>query len=63
MIPTASLERESGFPGPEGAQTAAGHRQELVDADERPECPDRGSLSLYYAERRETRESCGRSEW
>jgi len=36
--------------------------QAIVDAGESPECPDCGSLSLYYAEGCKTCESCGWSE-
>ena len=36
--------------------------QSLIDAGESPECPDCGSLSLYYAEGCKTCESCGWSE-
>ncbi|WP_135304366.1 adenosylcobalamin-dependent ribonucleoside-diphosphate reductase [Haloarcula amylovorans] len=58
---------------PSGTQTAdgpnadagtetAGDQQELIDAGESPECPDCGSLSLYYSEGCKTCESCGWSE-
>jgi ribonucleoside-diphosphate reductase alpha chain len=36
--------------------------QDLIDAGESPECPDCGSLSVYYAEGCKTCESCGWSE-
>jgi len=36
--------------------------QDLIDAGESPECPDCGSLSLYYSEGCKTCESCGWSE-
>ncbi|WP_276272548.1 adenosylcobalamin-dependent ribonucleoside-diphosphate reductase [Haloarcula litorea] len=55
---------------PSGTQTADGPnadagtdaQQELIDAGESPECPDCGSLSLYYSEGCKTCESCGWSE-
>ncbi len=36
--------------------------QDLIDAGESPECPECGSLSLYYSEGCKTCESCGWSE-
>ena len=36
--------------------------QSLIDAGESPECPDCGSMTLYYAEGCKTCESCGWSE-
>jgi ribonucleoside-diphosphate reductase alpha chain len=36
--------------------------QDLIDAGESPECPDCGSLSLYFSEGCKTCESCGWSE-
>ncbi|MCU4924660.1 adenosylcobalamin-dependent ribonucleoside-diphosphate reductase [Halobacteria archaeon AArc-dxtr1] len=36
--------------------------QDLIDAGESPECPDCGSLSLYYSEGCKTCNSCGWSE-
>jgi len=36
--------------------------QELIDAGESPECPECGSLALYYSEGCKTCESCGWSE-
>ena len=36
--------------------------QDLIDAGENPECPECGSLSLYYSEGCKTCESCGWSE-
>jgi ribonucleoside-diphosphate reductase alpha chain len=44
----------------EAGQTSAS--QDLIDAGESPECPDCGSLSLYYSEGCKTCESCGWSE-
>ncbi|MFC6864761.1 LAGLIDADG family homing endonuclease [Halomicroarcula sp. GCM10025817] len=53
--------------GPQAAQGSAstdtgGDQQDLIDAGESPECPDCGSLSLYYSEGCKTCESCGWSE-
>ncbi|MEF8979930.1 MAG: LAGLIDADG family homing endonuclease, partial [Haloarculaceae archaeon] len=44
-----------------GAATEA-DQQALLDAGESPECPECGSLSLYYSEGCKTCESCGWSE-
>jgi len=49
--------------GPQAdAGTETGDQQELIDAGESPECPDCGSMSLYYSEGCKTCESCGWSE-
>jgi len=48
--------------GAPAAETTTGDQQELIDAGESPECPDCGSLSLYYSEGCKTCESCGWSE-
>ncbi|WP_254279043.1 adenosylcobalamin-dependent ribonucleoside-diphosphate reductase [Haloarcula marina] len=48
--------------GPDAGSATAGDQQELIDAGESPECPDCGSLSLYYSEGCKTCESCGWSE-
>ncbi|MBX0325719.1 adenosylcobalamin-dependent ribonucleoside-diphosphate reductase [Halomicroarcula sp. F13] len=48
--------------GPNADAGTAGDQQELIDAGESPECPDCGSLSLYYSEGCKTCESCGWSE-
>ena len=48
-----------------GGEVPAGEMsddQALIDAGESPECPECGSLSLYYAEGCKTCESCGWSE-
>jgi ribonucleoside-diphosphate reductase alpha chain len=37
-------------------------QQDIIDSGESPECPDCGSLSLYYSEGCKTCESCGWSE-
>jgi len=47
--------------GKDTATIEADH-QSVVDAGENPECPECGSLSLYYAEGCKTCESCGWSE-
>jgi ribonucleoside-diphosphate reductase alpha chain len=47
---------------PQDKQTTEGDQQALIDAGENPECPDCGSLSLYYSEGCKTCESCGWSE-
>ncbi len=43
-----------------GSSTDA--HQDLIDAGESPECPDCGSMTLYYSEGCKTCESCGWSE-
>ncbi|MFC7134372.1 MULTISPECIES: adenosylcobalamin-dependent ribonucleoside-diphosphate reductase [Salinibaculum] len=52
--------------GPAAAQgqsaTTEGDQQALIDAGENPECPECGSLSLYYSEGCKTCEACGWSE-
>ncbi|SDQ86961.1 adenosylcobalamin-dependent ribonucleoside-diphosphate reductase [Natronobacterium texcoconense] len=45
-----------------GANADQDATQDLIDAGESPECPDCGSLSLYYSEGCKTCESCGWSE-
>jgi ribonucleoside-diphosphate reductase alpha chain len=45
-----------------GAGATDTDQQALIDAGESPECPDCGSLSLYYSEGCKTCESCGWSE-
>ncbi|MFB6073543.1 MAG: adenosylcobalamin-dependent ribonucleoside-diphosphate reductase [Haloarculaceae archaeon] len=44
------------------AETTVDDQQALIDAGENPECPECGSLSLYYSEGCKTCESCGWSE-
>jgi len=46
----------------DAGRTAESGQQELIEAGENPECPDCGSLSLYYSEGCKTCESCGWSE-
>jgi ribonucleoside-diphosphate reductase alpha chain len=45
-----------------GEQDAQDATQSLIDAGESPECPDCGSMTLYYSEGCKTCESCGWSE-
>ncbi|WP_458205864.1 adenosylcobalamin-dependent ribonucleoside-diphosphate reductase [Haladaptatus sp. NG-SE-30] len=45
-----------------GAIEAKDASQSLIDAGESPECPECGSLSLYFSEGCKTCESCGWSE-
>jgi len=42
--------------------SVAADQQSIIDAGESPECPECGSLSLYYSEGCKTCESCGWSE-
>ncbi|MFC7224236.1 adenosylcobalamin-dependent ribonucleoside-diphosphate reductase [Halalkalicoccus sp. GCM10025322] len=63
------LEETASEPETDGGPTAAAERnddsdalQDLIDAGESPECPDCGSMSLYYSEGCKTCESCGWSE-
>ncbi|MEF8822316.1 MAG: ribonucleoside-diphosphate reductase, adenosylcobalamin-dependent, partial [Halovenus sp.] len=43
-------------------ETATGDQQELIENGESPECPECGSMTLYYSEGCKTCESCGWSE-
>jgi len=43
-------------------ETETGAQQELIDKGESPECPECGSMTLYYSEGCKTCESCGWSE-
>ncbi|ELY45748.1 adenosylcobalamin-dependent ribonucleoside-diphosphate reductase [Natronorubrum tibetense] len=45
-----------------GAEADDDATQDLIDAGESPECPDCGSMSLYFSEGCKTCESCGWSE-
>jgi ribonucleoside-diphosphate reductase alpha chain len=59
----AGPETDGGAVAAQGGATAdEGDQQALIDAGENPECPDCGSLSLYYSEGCKTCESCGWSE-
>ncbi|WP_277555164.1 adenosylcobalamin-dependent ribonucleoside-diphosphate reductase [Halobaculum limi] len=56
---------ETGAPGPEDAgdvQEQTDAVDELIANGESPECPDCGSMTLYYSEGCKTCESCGWSE-
>ncbi|TMT87141.1 adenosylcobalamin-dependent ribonucleoside-diphosphate reductase [Haloterrigena sp. H1] len=48
--------------GGAAAETDDDTTQDLIDAGESPECPDCGSMSLYFSEGCKTCESCGWSE-
>ncbi|WP_226007747.1 adenosylcobalamin-dependent ribonucleoside-diphosphate reductase [Natrinema salinisoli] len=48
--------------GGASADADADTTQDLIDAGESPECPDCGSMSLYFSEGCKTCESCGWSE-
>jgi len=63
----ASEPAVGGPQGPAGAgddqqQQTDDATQSLIDAGESPECPDCGSMTLYYSEGCKTCESCGWSE-
>jgi len=61
-----AAESLGGPQGPSGAgdetQDTQDATQSLIDAGESPECPDCGSMTLYYSEGCKTCESCGWSE-
>ncbi|NHN47284.1 adenosylcobalamin-dependent ribonucleoside-diphosphate reductase [Halostella sp. JP-L12] len=67
---TAEPETDGGAQVESSAETDAGpqadagstDQQDIIDAGESPECPDCGSMSLYYSEGCKTCESCGWSE-
>ncbi|WP_090310203.1 adenosylcobalamin-dependent ribonucleoside-diphosphate reductase [Natronorubrum texcoconense] len=69
---SADADTEVEYDGPQtdgGAAAAQGGAnadddatQDLIDAGESPECPDCGSMSLYFSEGCKTCESCGWSE-
>jgi ribonucleoside-diphosphate reductase alpha chain len=48
--------------GSQQADAGSTDQQDIIDAGESPECPDCGSMSLYYSEGCKTCESCGWSE-
>ena len=61
--PDGGVTSEAGTaPATEAAAESRGDDQALIDAGESPECPDCGSMSLYYSEGCKTCESCGWSE-
>ena len=52
-----------GVSASQGSESSAERdQQSIIEAGESPECPDCGSLSLYYSEGCKTCESCGWSE-
>ena len=63
-------ETEASVPADAGPETDGGavaasketDQQDIIESGESPECPDCGSLSLYYSEGCKTCESCGWSE-
>lgn len=57
---SASAEADSGNQSVDTADTS--DTQSLIDAGENPECPDCGSMALYFSEGCKTCENCGWSE-
>jgi ribonucleoside-diphosphate reductase alpha chain len=58
-------EEAAAEPSPDGGATTAdspGATQSLIDAGESPECPECGSMDLYYSEGCKTCQACGWSE-
>ncbi|MFC7073289.1 adenosylcobalamin-dependent ribonucleoside-diphosphate reductase [Halovenus rubra] len=60
-VESTGPETDGGAVGQDAASIESDH-QTIIEAGESPECPDCGSLSLYYAEGCKTCESCGWSE-
>ncbi|MEF8825683.1 MAG: LAGLIDADG family homing endonuclease [Halapricum sp.] len=59
----ATVESQPGHAGAAASQeTTTGDQQELIENGESPECPECGSMTLYYSEGCKTCESCGWSE-
>jgi len=60
----AEPETDGGAVSANGADDSSveADQQSIIEAGESPECPDCGSLSLYYSEGCKTCESCGWSE-
>ncbi|MFW6017901.1 MAG: LAGLIDADG family homing endonuclease, partial [Halapricum sp.] len=56
------LEAESQSTDGGAADTQENDQQELIENGESPECPECGSMSLYYSEGCKTCENCGWSE-
>ena len=61
-LETSEPETDGGGTAARSAAEIESDHQSVVDAGENPECPDCGSLSLYYSEGCKTCESCGWSE-
>jgi len=64
-VETAGHKTDGGAAAAQGgaaADTDDDTTQDLIDAGESPECPDCGSMSLYFSEGCKTCESCGWSE-
>ena len=63
-VEPAGHETDGGAATAQGGAAAADDdaTQDLIDAGESPECPDCGSMSLYFSEGCKTCESCGWSE-
>jgi len=59
-VPTESRSTDGGAAAAQ--ETTTGDQQELIDKGESPECPECGSMSLYYSEGCKTCENCGWSE-
>ncbi|PSQ05762.1 ribonucleoside-diphosphate reductase [Halobacteriales archaeon QS_4_69_31] len=59
--PDADTSAGAGAGEPAGSGTTEA-QQDLIDAGESPECPECGSMTLYYSEGCKTCESCGWSE-
>jgi ribonucleoside-diphosphate reductase alpha chain len=57
-----TTERETDGGAVANQSTVEADQQSIIDAGESPECPECGSLSLYYSEGCKTCESCGWSE-
>ncbi|MFA9416547.1 adenosylcobalamin-dependent ribonucleoside-diphosphate reductase [Natrinema sp. HArc-T2] len=64
-VETAGHKTDGGAAAAQGGAAADADddtTQDLIDAGESPECPDCGSMSLYFSEGCKTCESCGWSE-
>ncbi len=64
-VESAGHETDGGAAAAQGGAAADADddtTQDLIDAGESPECPDCGSMSLYFSEGCKTCESCGWSE-